>query len=206
MNHLILSAIADNNELRYDRSGKPICTLTCGYQYTVDGKDHQATLTALAFGDLALNANACPIREPIILQGEYERFKPDGERAYQCQLRLIRKPIVITNKALSLNCLTLVGRVGNDPDIKYFESGAVKAFITLAVSKYRDAPTSWHNVQAWGQRAEVIANYVRKGNRLGLVGRLIASQYRDRETGAYRYSPLVKAEQVELLERREVEA
>ena len=70
---------------------------------------------------------------------------------------------------MSINIVTLVGRVGGDPDIKYFESGTVKCRLTLAVnrrSRNSDEP-DWFTLELWDKTAEVAGNYVRKGSLIG---------------------------------------
>jgi single-strand DNA-binding protein len=102
---------------------------------------------------------------------------------------------------MSLNSVTLVGRVGGDPDIKYFESGSVKCSLTLAVnrrSRNSDQP-DWFNLELWGKTAEVAANYVRKGSLIGVSGSLKLDTWQDRSTGAARSRPVIRVDRMELL-------
>ena len=102
---------------------------------------------------------------------------------------------------MSLNVVHLVGRVGGDPDVKYFESGTVKCRLTLAVdrqSRNSDQP-DWFNLELWGKTAEVAANYVRKGKLIGVQGSLKIDRWNDRATGAERTSPVIKVDRLELL-------
>jgi single-strand DNA-binding protein len=95
----------------------------------------------------------------------------------------------------------LVGRVGGDPDVKYFESGSVKCRLTLAVNRQtrnNDQP-DWFNLELWGKQAEVAANYVRKGSLIGVSGSLKFDTWNDRNTGAARSSPVIRVERLELL-------
>jgi len=97
--------------------------------------------------------------------------------------------------------VTLVGRVGSDPDIKYFESGSVKCRLTLAVRR----PTSksdepdWFTLELWGKTAEVAANYVRKGSMIGVKGALKFDTWSDRNTGAARSTPIIQVDKMDLL-------
>jgi single-strand DNA-binding protein len=105
---------------------------------------------------------------------------------------------------MSLNVVTLVGRVGGDPDVKYFESGAVKCSLTLAVkriSRNSDEP-DWFNLELWGKPAETAANYVRKGGLIGVSGALKFDTWQDRNTGANRSKPIVRVDRLELLGSR----
>jgi single-strand DNA-binding protein len=102
---------------------------------------------------------------------------------------------------MSLNVVTLVGRVGGEPDVKYFESGSVVCNLTLAVnrqSRNTDQP-DWFNLELWGKTAEVAANYVRKGSLIGVTGSLKLETWKDRSTGADRSKPVIRVERMDLL-------
>lgn len=105
---------------------------------------------------------------------------------------------------MSLNIVTLVGRVGGDPDVKYFESGAVKCSLTLAVrrvSRNNDEP-DWFNLELWGKPAETAANYVRKGSLIGVSGPLKFDHWQDRSTGVNRTKPIIRVDRLDLLGSR----
>jgi single-strand DNA-binding protein len=102
---------------------------------------------------------------------------------------------------MSINTVTLVGRAGRDPDVRYFESGSVVCKFSLAVnrrSRNNDQP-DWFNVEMWGRTAEIAANYVRKGSLIGVTGALKLDQWNDRATGALRTSPVIRVDRLELL-------
>lgn len=102
---------------------------------------------------------------------------------------------------MSLNVVNLVGRVGGDPDVKYFESGKVKCKLTLAVnrrSRNNDQP-DWFNLELWGKTAETAANYVRKGKLIGVQGSLKIERWNDRTTGVERSSPTILVDRFEFL-------
>lgn len=102
---------------------------------------------------------------------------------------------------MSINSVTLVGRAGQDPDVKYFESGSVVCKFSLAVNRRTrnsDQP-DWFRVEMWGRTAEIAANYVRKGSLIGVNGSLKLDQWNDRATGALRTSPVIKVDRLELL-------
>ncbi|MEB3336770.1 MAG: single-stranded DNA-binding protein [Leptolyngbyaceae bacterium] len=101
---------------------------------------------------------------------------------------------------MSLNVVTLVGRVGGDPDVKYFESGSVVCNLTLAVNRRsRDEQPDWFNLELWDKTAEVAANYVRKGKQIAVTGTLKLDQWQDRNTGVTRSKPVIRVAQMELL-------
>ncbi|MCC3415720.1 MAG: single-stranded DNA-binding protein [Microcoleus sp. PH2017_29_MFU_D_A] len=102
---------------------------------------------------------------------------------------------------MSLNVVTLVGRVGGDPDVKYFESGTVKCKLTLAVrrrSTKTDEP-DWFTLEIWGKTAQIAADYVRKGAQIGVTGSLKFDRWQDRSTGANRSMPVIRVDQLDLL-------
>jgi single-strand DNA-binding protein len=100
-----------------------------------------------------------------------------------------------------LNVVTLVGRVGGDPDVKYFESGSVVCNLTLAVNRQgrKDEQPDWFNLKLWGKTAEVAASYVRKGGLIGVTGALEMESWTDRSTGVERSKPVIRVDRLELL-------
>ena len=102
---------------------------------------------------------------------------------------------------MSINVVHLVGRVGGDPDVKYFESGKVKCRLTLAVrkrSRNSDEP-DWFTLEMWDKTAQIAADYVRKGAQIGITGSLKFDRWQDRNTGANRSLPIIKVDQLDLL-------
>ncbi len=101
---------------------------------------------------------------------------------------------------MSLNVVTLVGRAGRDPEVRYFESGSVVCNFTLAVNRVRktDEP-DWFNLEVWGKTAEVAANYVKKGSLVGITGALKLEHWQDRATGVDRSKPVIRVDRLELL-------
>ncbi|MGD1903720.1 MAG: single-stranded DNA-binding protein [Geitlerinemataceae cyanobacterium] len=101
---------------------------------------------------------------------------------------------------MSINTITLVGRVGGDPDVRYFDSGKVKCRVSLAVDRpTRDDRPDWFNLEMWGKTAEVAANYVRKGKLIGVTGYLKIDSWQDRNSGAQRSSPVIAVDNMRLL-------
>lgn len=81
-----------------------------------------------------------------------------------------------------INTITVVGRLGQDPELKFTQSG--QAFLNLSIatsSKYKNKDgelvddTQWHRATLWGKRAEALANHLTKGAIVGITG---AMQYR----------------------------
>lgn len=110
---------------------------------------------------------------------------------------------------MSLNNVTLVGRVGGEPNVRYFESGSVVCNLTLAVNRptrNNDEP-DWFSLEIWGRTAQVAADYVKKGSLIGVSGNLKMEYWNDRSTGVQRSKPVVRVNRLDLLgSRRDTEA
>ena len=101
---------------------------------------------------------------------------------------------------MAINSVTLVGRAGRDPEVKYFESGTVVANLTMAVNRRnREDEPDWFNLEIWGKQAQVAADYVKKGSLIGITGSFKLDSWKDRNTGEERRKPVVRVDRLELL-------
>ena len=110
------------------------------------------------------------------------------------------------------NRVQLIGNIGKDPQVKHFESGKSLASFTIATNEsYTDregkkvTDTQWHNVVAWGNTANYVENYLEKGNRVCVDGKLIHRSYTDKQ-GEVRYITEVQISEILQLTSRPVEA
>lgn len=102
-----------------------------------------------------------------------------------------------------MNNITLVGRAGRDPEVRYFESGTMVANFTLAVNAYkRDEAPDWFNLTIWGKQAQVAADYVKKGSQIAVSGRMTSEKWTDRTTGEEKSKPVVVVERITLLSKK----
>ncbi len=106
----------------------------------------------------------------------------------------------------NLNKVILVGNVGKDPEVKYSPSGTPIAKFSLATNeKYKDRSdewqerTEWHNIVAWQRLAEIVGEYVKKGAKLYIEGKLQTSSWEDRESGTKKYRTEIVARDLVLL-------
>ena len=99
-----------------------------------------------------------------------------------------------------INTVVIVGRVGQDPEMKYFESGKVKTSISVAVNRWtKDGDkTDWYNIELWDKSAEFTGEYVKKGRLVAVEGRLDISTWTDNE-GNKRERYFVRANNIQLL-------
>jgi len=81
----------------------------------------------------------------------------------------------------SLNKVILIGRVGKDPELRYTADGKPVASFSLATSEKRkdkdNEKTEWHNIIAWAKLAEIVGEYVKKGDLLYCEGRIESHEY-----------------------------
>ena len=108
-----------------------------------------------------------------------------------------------------MNTVTVVGRAGQDAEIRHFESGKVKTTFSLAVnrwdSKSKENVTDWFNIEVWDKPAEVAGEFVKKGREVAVDGRISISKWND-QSGEERERFLVVANEIRLLgSRRDVE-
>ena len=106
-----------------------------------------------------------------------------------------------------MNRIILMGRLVKDPDVKVTTSGKTVCTFTLAVDRLfagkdgkREA--DFINIQTWNKTAETVGNYVSKGQRLLVEGRLQIRKYQDKQ-GQNRTVSEVVADRVEFIERKE---
>jgi single-strand DNA-binding protein len=114
------------------------------------------------------------------------------------------------NMAKSVNKVILLGNVGKDPEIRSTGGGTMVANLTLATSdRYQDAQgnwqerTEWHNLVAFKRTAEIIRDYVKKGSKLYIEGKIQTRSWDDKETGAKRYRTEIIVNDLSLLSSRE---
>jgi single-strand DNA-binding protein len=109
----------------------------------------------------------------------------------------------------SFQQVTLLGNVGKDPEVKYSANGNAIANLSIATSrKWKDKnderheETEWHRITFFGRQAEIVGEYVRKGNPLFVTGYLKTRKWQDKD-GADRYTTEIIAETFQLLARNE---
>jgi single-strand DNA-binding protein len=106
----------------------------------------------------------------------------------------------------SLNKVQLIGNLGKDPEVKYTPQGTPVAKITLATNeRYKDKDgqwqdrTEWHNVVLWQRLAEIAGEYLKKGGKVYIEGRLQTRSWDDKTTGQKKYMTEVVASDLILL-------
>jgi single-strand DNA-binding protein len=112
--------------------------------------------------------------------------------------------------AKSVNKVILLGNVGKDPEIRSTAGGTMVASFTLATSdRQKDAQgnwqdrTEWHNLKAFNRTAEIIRDYVKKGSKLYVEGKITTNSWDDKETGQKKYRTEIIVNDISLLSGRE---
>lgn len=82
------------------------------------------------------------------------------------------------------NRVNLIGHLGQDPELRTFDSGKTKATFSLATSeKFKNQKgekveeTQWHNLVVWGKLADIAGRYLKKGSEIAIEGKLVHRSY-----------------------------
>ena len=112
--------------------------------------------------------------------------------------------------AKSVNKVILLGNVGKDPEIRSTGGGTMVANFTLATSdRFQDASgnwqdrTEWHNLVAFKRTAEIVRDYVKKGSKLYIEGKIQTRSWDDKESGQKKYRTEILVNDLSLLSGRE---
>ena len=107
-----------------------------------------------------------------------------------------------------VNKVILVGNLGNDPDVRYMPNGNAVANVSLATSDtWKDKNTGeqqerteWHRVVFFNRLAEIVEQYVKKGSKLYIEGRLQTRSWE--QDGVKRYTTEIVASEMQMLDSR----
>ncbi|WP_144212385.1 single-stranded DNA-binding protein [Shewanella donghaensis] len=108
-----------------------------------------------------------------------------------------------------VNKVILVGNLGKDPEVRYMPNGNAVANFTVATSEtWKDQQgqqqerTEWHNIVMYRRLAEVAGEYLKKGSKVYLEGKLQTSKWQDQTTGQDRYKTEINAMEMQMLDSR----
>ncbi len=107
----------------------------------------------------------------------------------------------------SVNKVILVGNLGKDPEIKYTASGLAIANMSIATTETRkdkntnqnEDTVTWHRIVMMGKLAEIAGEYLNKGSKIFIEGRIQNRKWQDKETGKDNYITEVFADQMQML-------
>lgn len=109
-----------------------------------------------------------------------------------------------------INKVILVGNLGNDPDVRTMPNGEAVANITVATSESwndkntgeRREVTEWHRIVFYRRQAEVAGEYLRKGSKVYVEGRLKTRKWQD-QNGQDRYTTEIQGDVLQMLDSRQ---
>ncbi|MCC8146550.1 MAG: single-stranded DNA-binding protein [Bacteroidales bacterium] len=111
---------------------------------------------------------------------------------------------------MSVNKVILIGNVGKEPEVRYYDNGGAVANFSLATTErgYTAANgtqipdrTEWHNIVLWRGLAEIAEKYIHKGSKIYIEGKIRTRSYEDQQ-GIKRYVTEVWGDNLELLDRK----
>ncbi|MBI5471771.1 MAG: single-stranded DNA-binding protein [Ignavibacteriae bacterium] len=109
--------------------------------------------------------------------------------------------------AKGLNKVMLIGNLGKDPELRYTSSGVAVATFSMATTEsWKDQDgnqqekTEWHNIVAWRKLAEICGEWLKKGKRVYIEGRIQNRSYDDKNTGQKRYITEIVADNMIMLD------
>jgi single-strand DNA-binding protein len=104
-----------------------------------------------------------------------------------------------------LNSVSVIGNLGQDPDLRYTQQGLAVANLNIAVSEhFRDGTgesqkrTPWFRATAFGRTAEIAGEYLRKGSKVGISGQLVQRTWQD-DQGNNKSVVEIRVNQLELI-------
>jgi single-strand DNA-binding protein len=110
----------------------------------------------------------------------------------------------------SVNKVILVGNLGNDPDIKFTTSGVPVARFSLATTeRFKDDSgkfqerTEWHSIVAWQKLADIVGEFLSKGSKVYVEGKLQTSSWEVRQSREKKYRTEIVAKDLVLLDSHE---
>jgi len=107
----------------------------------------------------------------------------------------------------SVNKVILIGNLGKDPEVRFTPNGLAVANITIATTEtWKDKAsgenqerTEWHRVVFYNRLAEIAGEYLRKGSKIFIEGRLQTRKWQDKTTNQDRYTTEIIADSLEML-------
>lgn len=106
-----------------------------------------------------------------------------------------------------MNTINIIGNMGQDPEMKFFESGSCVCNFSLAVKIYnfktKENDTHWLDFKAWNKLADTITEYAKKGCRLGIMGHLETETWTGNDNKKHK-KVIIIAERVDFLSPKEI--
>ena len=109
--------------------------------------------------------------------------------------------------ARGVNKVTIIGNLGNDPEVRYMPQGGAVVNFTVATSESwtdkntneKREETEWHKIVVYGRLAEIVGEYLRKGSKVYLEGKLKTRKWQDKD-GADKYTTEIICNEMQMLD------
>lgn len=202
VNNILLTATITNKLQSRVVSEKNVIDVICNF--TSIGSENTSSIKVTGWGKTADTLIELAIGDQIFIEGRTEMNKVDREDGTKITIakitanRVTKLPI---GSHLQVNTVNLVGRTGQDPEIKWFEgSGKSLCSTTLAVGRRsKNKETDWFSLKVWGKVGEILNQYASKGSQIGITGALEVETWIDKTTNQPRTRPIVKVNDLDLL-------
>lgn len=109
------------------------------------------------------------------------------------------------------NSVHLIGRLGNEPEVRSFDSGKKMATFSLATNEtyYNNkgekiTDTQWHNIVVWGKKSDVVEKYLKKGSEIALEGKLVNRSYES--NGTKKFVTEISLNELLMIDKKPAEA
>lgn len=201
MNNLVIGlTLTSDVQLRTTTDNVFISEFMAAFPDPNPNSEEWHEIKTVAWGDLAKEIANLKIGSNVLVKGHIEVNSAEtgtGKRSFPS---IVATEIFNSEDLIPLNSLSLGGRIGGDPDIKYFESGSVVCKSSLAVKRNKTL-VDWLKLEFWGQQAETASNYALKGTALAVEGAIKFDYWEDRQTQESRSALVVKVNRFTLLGR-----
>lgn len=109
-----------------------------------------------------------------------------------------------------VNKVILVGNLGQDPEVRAMPNGTMVANISVATSEsWKDKQTGqqqerteWHKIVYYGNLAEIVGQYLKKGSKIYVEGSLRTKKWQDKQTGQDKYSTEIVGSELQMLDSK----
>ncbi len=110
----------------------------------------------------------------------------------------------------SVNKVILIGNLGRDPEVRYTPNGLAVANFSIATTEaWKDKQsgenqekTEWHRISMYSRLAEIAGEYLKKGSKVYIEGRLQTRKWQDKNTGQDRYTTEIVADSMQMLDSK----
>ena len=202
-NATIAATVFQLPQLRYTQDNQ---TPVADFVVQCSGRNGQMNLKVTVWNDLAQAVVGLQVGAAVLLQGFMSMEKVEENGVNKTYPRLTAREVFQLPQlptglrpqpegvvSTSLNSIQLVGRLGGEPDTRFFESGSVVSNVSLAVNRNKkDALPDWFPLVMWGKTAELAKNYLHKGSEIAVEGTFDYDTWSDRATGEQRFKPIIR--------------